>query len=66
MFVMSAVPVASQVLLFNSLLHGIDVTSILRSSMPVMEMAVGLVETFILAWLVGASVAGVYNVSARR
>jgi hypothetical protein len=34
--------------------------------MPVMEMAVGLMETFILASLVGASVAGVYNVSARR
>jgi hypothetical protein len=34
--------------------------------MPVWEMAIGLVETFILAWLVGASMAGIYNVSLRR
>jgi hypothetical protein len=64
--VMSTVPLETQVLFFNSLLHGVDVRPILRSGMPVWEMAIGLVETFILAWLVGASMAGIYNVSLRR
>ena len=26
-----------------------------------MEMMIGLVETFVLAWLIGASIAGIYN-----
>jgi hypothetical protein len=64
--VMSTVPLETQVLFFNSLMHGVDVTPILRSNMPVWEMAIGLVETFVLAWLVGASIASVYNVSVRR
>ena len=55
----------TQVLFFNSLLHGVDVTPILRTRMPVWEMTMGLVETFALAWLVGASMAAVYNVSGR-
>jgi hypothetical protein len=59
--VMSTVSRDAQILFFNSLLHGIDVTTILRASMPVWEMLIGLVETFILAWLVGASIAAVYN-----
>jgi hypothetical protein len=63
--VMSTVNRDAQVLFFNSLLHGIDVTPILRTTMPVWEMAIGLVETFILAWLVGASIASIYNAGAR-
>jgi hypothetical protein len=63
--VMSTVSRDTQVLFFNSLLHGIDVTPILRPTMPVWEMAMGLVETFIVAWLVGASIASIYNVGVR-
>ena len=48
---------------FNSLMHGIDVTSIIRMRMPLWEMAMGLVEAFILGWLVGAAIAAVYNFS---
>lgn len=50
---------------FNSLLHGVDVTSIIRMDLPLWEAAVGLVETFILGWLSGAAVAAIYNFSAR-
>lgn len=46
---------------FNSLLHGIDVTSIIRTDMPWWEMVMGLVETFILGWLTGAAIAAIYN-----
>lgn len=41
------------VFFFNSLMHGVDVTSILRTDMPFYEMMIGIVEIFILGWLVG-------------
>jgi hypothetical protein len=49
------------ILFFNSLMHGIDVTSIIRTDMPWWEMAMGLVEIFILGWLTGATIASIYN-----
>ncbi len=49
------------VFFFNSLMHGIDVTSILRTDMPLYEMIIGLIEIFILGWLIGATVASLYN-----
>lgn len=47
----------------NTLLHGVDVTPILRSEMTVQEMAYGLIQIFILGWLAGASIASIYNFS---
>ena len=64
--VMASTSRETQILFFNSLLHGIDVTSVLRTAMPPWEMAMGLLETFILAWLVGASIASIYNVAGSR
>ncbi len=49
------------VFLFDSLLHGLDVSPIVRMQMPLLEMIMGLIETFILGWLVGATVASFYN-----
>ncbi len=54
------------VLFFNSLLHGIDVGPIVRSGMPWWEAAIGVVEVFAIGWLVGATVASVYNFGAGR
>ncbi|HCM75795.1 MAG TPA: hypothetical protein DIS90_05410 [Cytophagales bacterium] len=51
---------------FNSLLHGLDVTSIVRMNVPLWEAALGIIETFILAWLIGACVAGVYNLTMKN
>ncbi len=51
---------------FNSLLHGLDVTSIIRMQVPVWEALLGIVETFIIGWLVGACVAGIYNFSIAK
>jgi hypothetical protein len=64
--VMSTVSREAQIAFFNSLLHGLDVTAILRTTMPIWEMMIGLVETFILAWLIGASIASIYNSGTRR
>jgi len=46
---------------FNSLLHGLDVSSIVRMDIPLWEAAIGITETFVLGWLIGACVAGFYN-----
>lgn len=46
---------------FNSILHGIDVTTIMRWEMPWLEMLIGIIEIFILSWLIGATIAAIYN-----
>ncbi len=60
-FVMARVGHAGSVKFFNSLLHGLDVSAVLRMDVPLWEAVVGIVETFILGWLVGACIAGFYN-----
>lgn len=47
----------------NSLLHGLDISGIIRMDIPLLEALFGLVETFVIAWLSGASIASIYNVS---
>lgn len=51
---------------FNSILHGIDVTTIMRWEMPWWEMVIGILEVFILGWLCGAALAILYNLTGRR
>jgi hypothetical protein len=46
---------------FNSLLHGFDISPIIRTSMSWGEMIIGFIEVFILGWLIGATVASIYN-----
>lgn len=65
-FVMLTVPRETVIRFFNSLLHGWDVTPIMRWDMPWWEALLGVMETFILAWLVGAAVAALYNLGASR
>jgi hypothetical protein len=64
-FVMATVPKATAVRFFNSLAHGVDWAPIMRWDTPLWEMAVGVLEVFILGWLVGAAFAAFYNVGAR-
>jgi hypothetical protein len=65
MLTMATVPHDKAVVFFNSLLHGIDVGPILKTSMPVSQVAMGLVTTFILGWFAGVLIAGIYNLSHR-
>lgn len=53
-------------LFFNSLLHGLDTAPIIRMDVPFYEFIIGLLESFVLGWLVGACVAGIYNFSMAR
>jgi hypothetical protein len=46
---------------FNNLFHGINTASIIRINVPAREAVIGLIETFILFFLIGACIAGVYN-----
>lgn len=64
--VMFAAGREGSILFFNSLLHGIDVTSIIKLNMPWWEMGMGFVEVFVVGWLTGASIASIYNLSFRR
>lgn len=61
MFVMAIVGKEMSVHFFNSLLHGIDVSSIIRINVPLTEALMGIVETFILGWFMGAIIASIYN-----
>ena len=47
--------------LFNSLLHGLDVTNVARMNVPFLESLIGIVLTFILGWLIGACIGALYN-----
>ncbi len=49
----------------NSLLHGLDISGIIRMDIPLLEALFGLIETFVIAWLSGASVAAIYNATTR-
>ncbi|NDP22674.1 MAG: hypothetical protein GZ091_16585 [Paludibacter sp.] len=51
---------------FNSLLHGLDTSSIIRMQIPWWEALIGIAETFIISWLIGACIALFYNVSAKK
>ena len=51
----------SAIAFMNSLLHGIDITSIIVTSMPIEEMLIGIIEMFIIGWLAGAMIASIYN-----
>ena len=64
-FVMATVSTETAVTFFNRLIHGINVTPLLRTEMPLWEMGIGIIEVFILGWLIGATVASIYNLGSR-
>ena len=64
--VMSIAGPQTSVSFFNSLMHGIDGSSIIRKTpMPLSEAAIGIAEWFVIGWLIGASVAAIYNAGNR-
>ena len=65
-FVMATAGKEVAIRFFNSLLHGIDVSSIIRMNMPVGEMVIGVIEIFILGWLSGATIASIYDFGCKK
>ncbi len=51
---------------FNSLLHGLDVSGIVRMEMSIWQTCTGLLATVILGWLTGACMAWIYNMGQPR
>jgi hypothetical protein len=47
--------------LFNSLLHGLDVSTISRMNVPIMDTCIGFVFTFLLAYGMGYLIGAIYN-----
>lgn len=64
--VMAAIGHDGAVKFFNSLLHGLDVSTIVRMDVPLWEAVVGTIETFVLGWLVGACIGGFYNANGSK
>lgn len=64
--VMATVGREGTVIFFNSLLHGLDTSSIIRMDVPLLEAFFGIVQTFILGWLIGACVAAFYNAQVKN
>lgn len=62
---MSTVSRDKAIVFFNNLLHGLDVTPILREHVPLGEAMLGIVSTFVLGWFAAAMIAGFYNWGAR-
>ncbi len=54
------------ILFFNNLLHGLDTSSIIRMQVPWWEALIGLIETFVLGWIVGACIAVFYNITTKK
>jgi hypothetical protein len=63
---MATVGQSGAVYFFNNLLHGLDTSSIIRMNVPIWEALLGIVETFILSWLIGVCIAAFYNFSAKK
>ena len=66
MLTTATVPHDEAVVFFNSLLHGLDVAPIRKTSVPVSQVALGVVTIFILCWFAGVLIAGVYNPGVRQ
>ena len=60
--IMQTLGLEGTVRFFNSLFYGIDITSIIRMDVPLFEVLIGLVQTFVTGWLFGVSIAFFYNV----
>lgn len=60
--VVSLMNIETSASFFNNLMHGIDANSIIRKTpMPFIEALIGVVEWFIIGWLMGALIALSYN-----
>ena len=61
MIVMATAGQEGSITFFNSLLYGLDATSIIRMDVSLLEAFFGIIQTFILGWLIGACIGAFYN-----
>ena len=66
MIVMATAGQEGTIIFFNSLLHGLDTSNIIRMDVPLLEAFFGIVQSFILGWLIGACIAAFYNAQIKN
>jgi 2TM family of unknown function (DUF5676) len=66
MIIMFTAGKESTVKFFNSLLHGLDTSQVIKMDVSIGEALLGIVQTFILGWLVGVCIAVFYNAQIKR
>tara|TARA_R110002096_G_scaffold414853_1_gene616172 strand:- start:304 stop:576 length:273 start_codon:yes stop_codon:yes gene_type:complete len=66
MIVMTTTGKEGTITFFNSLLHGLDTTSIIRMDVSLLEAFFGIIQIFILGWLTGACIAAFYNAQIKK
>lgn len=66
MIVMATAGQQGTITFFNSLLHGLDITNVIRMDVPLLEAFLGIIQTFILGWLIGACIAAFYNAQLKK
>ena len=54
------------VFIFNTLFHGLNVTPIIRTTIPISSMIIGVIEIFIIGWLLGSTIASIYNIGSNN
>ena len=64
--ILSIVSTDTAVSFLNNIMHSIDVSTIMRKTpTPLSVVLIGVVEWFIIGWLIGASIAAIYNACNR-
>ena len=66
MIVMATVGREGTIKFFNSLLHGLDTSEMIRMDVPLWEAGMGSGANFHYCLVAGACVAGFYNVSLQK
>ena len=66
MIVMATAGKEGTITFFNSLLHGLDTSNIIRMDVPLLEAFFEIIQTFILGWLIGACVGVFYNIQIKN
>lgn len=66
MLTMRILPEDTLIRFFNALLHGLDVTPIMRHDVPLTDAIIGIVAWFLIGGVLGALFAAVYNLRATR
>ena len=65
--VVSLISTQEGIAFFNNLMHSIDTTTIIRKTpMSFLDVIIGIVEWFIIGWLIGASIASIYNLGTKN
>ena len=62
MVFMAMMPAATVTWFSNSLLHGVDITSVMRESVPPSQSLAGILSTLVGGWIFGALTALIYNI----